>query len=276
MAAKKRGLVGGHDQPKKDGQKDRAFQKGREWERGEIINLVMAVATALYFAATIGIFFVMLSANRKTEDALKFTRETFEITHRPYLHATSFKALAHAITDVLPKEKADQIAISVALRNTGSSHANHVMVWPFASRQPCGYEFDPSGMVPPTPDHLTAMASVGIGEIYEPQLPRVLDYRAFGDDSSTHLYSGCIVIYQDEFKKWHTYWFSYRYDHEQWSFYRDARRIGPLTEPWLVGMLTRYLGADEIGPHRAVSDADQKLLHAFFRFRDPNRRKRSS
>lgn len=253
----------------REGNRSREADSGGDhaqpWTRQDKIQLGIAVFTALYLGVTACILIEMRHANRRaqrvaarslwltrksnqlTRESLKFTRESFEISHRPYLQVVSFEGAVSQRHDVPPLAKADDIAISVTFKNAGASHANHLMVWPFAVRQPAGQEFNPAVVAPLTPDHRTAMISVGAGETYTPALMQCLDYRGVTDDSATRLYCGCIVLYQDVLKSWHLYQFSYRYDNGAWTFYRDARTSGELTEPWIVGMLSRFLGADEIG-----------------------------
>ncbi len=209
----------------------------------------MLIVTLLYFAATVWILFTMRAANKHARDtadkSLTLTRDTFEISHRPYLHVVSFVATRSAYDGVLRREEAaDYIDVRVMLRNAGHSAAHYVMSWPSVNRQPRGNAFDVRWFTAKTPDHVTSIFSVGPGEDYEPDWPQHLDARGVEDDRSTTLYFACVIVHRDDFKNWHVYKFSYRYDPatDNWGKYRDWRTISPtLDEPFLKAAIEKYL-----------------------------------
>lgn len=109
------------------------------WTHADWIQVVTAVSTALYFCATVWILVEMKRANKRerriavrslwltrksnklTSDSLNFTRESFELSHRPYLIREDFKA--YFLT-------AAELHVELILRNTGTTTVNHAaFVW---------------------------------------------------------------------------------------------------------------------------------------------------
>lgn len=95
------------------------------WTRSEIVNLWIAVATTLYFMATLGILGAMIGANRKTDSALAKTQrsnelieENIQLAHRPSLHLVALQMVSGIAEDYL-----DTRAI---LKNAGTDAAHDV------------------------------------------------------------------------------------------------------------------------------------------------------
>lgn len=214
-----------------------------QWPRADLLQLGLLIVTGLYLGTTVAIMFIMLAANRHTKEAtdksLELTRDTFEISNRPYLHVVSFDTPGPAQAGPLYNGAARAI-----LKNTGSGTAHDVMSWPFANRQPSDNVFDVRWFPAKAPTHTTQMFSVGPGEIFGPDWARVYDPIDGPNDGSTTLYFACVVVYRDDFEKYHVYKFSYRYDATKgWVKYRDFREITTLEamgEPYLKAAIMQH------------------------------------
>lgn len=111
------------------------------WSRGDIINRIIAVITALYFFATVGILLAMMKSNRHAEDTyknskasadadrqimrdqLEVMRRQIEISERPWVMASI------AIDSDLAFVNGDaRLFITPTITNVGKSVATNIVI----------------------------------------------------------------------------------------------------------------------------------------------------
>ena len=126
-------VVRGSDKQDKDQKHHNGQTQSQPWTRGDIINLGIAIATTLYFLATLGILWAMIRANEKTDEALRVTQrsnalleQSIQLSHRPSLHVTNL-----VLTNGLGPYHT-RLTITICIKNSGSDVAHDIRIQPLA------------------------------------------------------------------------------------------------------------------------------------------------
>ena len=206
-------------------------------------NFAVAVATILYLATTVFIFFGMRAANKKTDKSLAFTKESFEISHRPYFAGSAPLDAQPFVRDAIV------IEIVVKLRNSGFG-AKNVLRQAYTRELSADETFHVREVIDQPPRMDTPILSVGANS--EVTVGCGMQMTPEKYDKAMHrettLYFVAILVYQDEFNKWHHYRVGYRYQPEYnlWEPYRDHRAKGLPPHLNFESTLERALGEGSV------------------------------
>jgi hypothetical protein len=232
------------------GKKDSGGADANRWTHADWIQAVTAAATALYFCATVWILVEMKRANTRerriaarslwltrksnklTADSLKFTRDSFELAHRPHLIRENFKGMFSGNSALL---------VELALRNTGTTTANHAaFVWD-ARQIELTEVFDVQVMAE-APRNDIPMLSVAPNEPVLSRHQFGVGEKSYVDiiNGRTKLHVVCTIHYRDDLGVFHMHFIGYEFSPQSgWRPYRDHRQPNITDTGWTDLMLRK-------------------------------------